>query len=841
MTQRDDGGVDQSLGPIRGALDALSDALNGGVAGVESEHGLALSSAVSSLGEERFEPLVRAVETLRGLLDGLGDEGSPHAVVDETLRCLELVEALEAGDRVEAIGAVECEGDADGGELVVDGADEGADLPKFLTGGRPSALEVLSGIAAGVDADAEEDGVAAAEADAGGVNEQESVSEVEVGDLDDPVAAKIAALLGGAMEEAASAPTDAEAVVGVGAEEPVVEAAGGEDVVEFTPCEIEAEPEVVSEPIGGCVEQAEGDTVVEGEGDGVMSGAVELPPEKRDVLGYMIADIEGSLEAMPDALDRATDFTARPEAAERLGEIAADLRKLAVFFGFANFGAVADVITAGARALAEADESSVAGLVEQLELAASMVAQSIPGLAEGVDEARDVSGIAARIGELSGDAGEVAGDAGEAGIGEAGVVGAVGEGLGERGGSGTPSIRVERRVIEDLLDILRQLVLNKNFFLSQSRTLTASGLPASETEAIATRAGEYDRLINRLQDRLTETRVQPIGRLLERVGRVVREGEGVSSPIAFAVTGGETEVDKFVLDAIAEPLSRVVRHAVSRLSGEGGPASPKVSVSAEDRGSHIAITVGHNAPAADVASLRESAVGFGRLSSDAVSALTDDQVETLLFEPWFEGSDLAGLAEAFRELGGSIDSYRLSAREGQFRALLPVKGAVIGVMRVGLGSGVFAVPIQSIEAIENLAKVRVETVGRGDVLRFRGSPIPLIDTPELFGVERASAEDGAGAARTVETSEDAGVAVVFSSNGQTAALRADRVLGYYEIVIEPLNLNAQAGPFLGGAIQNDGSVALVIDCAKLVVEAAAACRGGLGASAVSARELAGAA
>jgi two-component system chemotaxis sensor kinase CheA len=576
------------------------------------------------------------------------------------------------------------------------------------------------------------------------------------------------------------------------------------------------------------------------------SSPLMIPEEEAEALQFCVADVRRALEDFDSVLAEASEFSSRPEAAARLGELAERVGRLTESFELPSFARLVCLLESIASRMGELDDVVAPEVVVRVRGIGVLIDQFCAGLEVGFELKWPLSCLERRVGILLNGVplheslmGWHEGD-GERLLELDGVTDGVldpprpAKEEGDRssaggsssllksldGGGAERTIRVEQGVIEEFLDIMRQLVLNKNYFQGYA-TRRRGGAEGDDAESLSTRADEYERLVGRLQDRLTRTRVQEIGGLLDRYERVVRDVAQIADKrVSYEVRGGEVRVDKFMTDAIAESIAVVLRHAAgsaietpSERASKGKPEEGRLIVEVSDQGSHVWLTVRHDGvwPGRDEI---ESAVrGMEGAPALALSSMGDGEVALLPYESWYAGSEVAGVSDVVRSLGGSLEVHREGGGFGGLRMVMPVTGAVIGVMRVGVGGGVYAVPIGSVVEIIGVEEEKVSTIGEAEVLRFRGTALPLIDTRSAFGVGDGGGDGDGGAGR------GGAIAVVLSVGGEMLAMRADRVLGHHEIVIEPLDMGCESGPFLGAAIQEDGSVALVVDAQRMMREA----------------------
>jgi chemotaxis protein histidine kinase CheA len=572
------------------------------------------------------------------------------------------------------------------------------------------------------------------------------------------------------------------------------------------------------------------------------STPVSLPPEQAELLLFMVSDVRRSMEEIEPILDDARDFSARGESAERLSTIAEEMDKLNGFFSFKSFASLVELISLAAARLADADDAVAPELFIRVRAIANLIDQYCSGLEVGMELSWPLATLRRRMEKLlsgqqlceeltswhNGDVerlleldGVVEGvenppkpEVETAAPGSRKKTLSAPSSGGSTGGEAreksVPSIRVNKNAIDTLLDLIRQLVLNKNQIHSLASATTDGRSDAARSENLLAKADEYARLVGLLQQTITETRVQPIGLLLDRYARAVRDAARVADKeIEFVLRGEETHVDKFVLDEIAEALGMILRHTASALietpearEAAGKPRAGRIIVSAEDRGSHIAMLIEHDGHAPDRETLIEQAAESGRLSRKKLQAMSDRELSLLQYEAWFVESGVAGVAEAVRALDGTLEIASHAQSGEAIEIALPIKGAVIEAMNVRVGSGVYAIPITSISEIVKINTVELVSIDQTPALRIRNAVHPLIDCQALFGLD--GEEPGA-------------VAIVVRVEEDSFALRVDRVIGHQEAVIQQMDASAAGceGPFLGAAIQDDGTVALVIDVAQI--------------------------
>ncbi|MEN0020910.1 MAG: hypothetical protein AAF747_08520, partial [Planctomycetota bacterium] len=498
-----------------------------------------------------------------------------------------------------------------------------------------------------------------------------------------------------------------------------------------------------------------------------------LPPEQIELLQFMVVDARQAVQELDPILAEAQEFTSRPEAADRLGKLAEDMRKANEFFSFKSFGSLVDVLSNVAAGLANVPDDQVPDLLLRVRGIASLLDQYCSGLEVGMDLSWPLDTLTRRIELLmqgrSLHAELVAWHRGE--VDRVLELDGVTEGVdelpnpsqeeddgktprqtaakasGNQIGENVPSIRVPKTTVDGLLDIVRQLVLNKNQLQGLAIAARERKLDDHDAERLTGYVGEYAKLVDGLQLSMTETRMQPIGVILDRYERMVRDAASLAGhETDFEVIGGDTPVDKFVLDTIADPIGRVLRSIAStgieaseERRSAGKPERGNIVVRAEDRGGHVNIAIIHDGRGPDADDIRMNCLMSGRCDNDQLVRMTDSELAALQFWSWYPEGEVSGIADVFDSLGGQIGCSQFGDGRHVTRISLPVHGAVIGAMQVRVGRGTYAIATASVETIRKFGASDVSTVDQQPMLRQGDRIIPLIDCRQLFA-ERGDGE-----------------------------------------------------------------------------------------------------
>jgi two-component system chemotaxis sensor kinase CheA len=389
-------------------------------------------------------------------------------------------------------------------------------------------------------------------------------------------------------------------------------------------------------------------------------------------------------------------------------------------------------------------------------------------------------------------------------------------GAGNAAGS---TIRVDLDRVDRLIDLVGELVINQAM-LSQ-RVMEAGIAGAS---AIGMGLDELEQLSREIQDSVMAIRAQPVKSVFQRMPRLAREVAAMTGKQVRLVTDGEgTEVDKTVIERLADPLTHMIRNAIDhglespadRIAA-GKPAEGVVRLSAGHRSGRIVLEIADDGAGINRPKVREIAIKRGLIASDA--SLSDDEVDNLIFLPGFstatEVSDISGrgvgmdvVKRSIQALGGRISITSRPGKGSTFVMSLPLTLAVLDGMVVSVGDETLVVPLTAI--VETLQPKISDVYGMGGdarVIAVRDSYVPLIDVGQVLGYRQTAMSAGAGVVLLIE-----------ADGGSRAALLVDAIQGQRQVVIKSLEANYRHVPGIAAAtILGDGRVALILDVDAVV-------------------------
>jgi two-component system, chemotaxis family, sensor kinase CheA len=393
------------------------------------------------------------------------------------------------------------------------------------------------------------------------------------------------------------------------------------------------------------------------------------------------------------------------------------------------------------------------------------------------------------------------------------------------------TIRVDLDRVDRMIDLVGELVINEAM-LSQ-RVLEAGIARAS---GVAMALEELEHLTREIQDSVMAIRAQPVRSVFQRMPRLVREVAAQTGKHVRLVTEGEgTEVDKTVIERIADPLTHMIRNAIDhglesteRRLEIGKPAEGTVKLIALHRSGRIVLEVSDDGGGINRARVKQKAVENGVIAPDA--QLSDDEIDNLIFLPGFSTaakvSDISGrgvgmdvVRQSVAALGGRISITSRPGLGSTFTLSLPLTLAVLDGMVVSAHGHTLIIPLSAI--VETL-KPRAQDVFPLDheinVLALRGGYVPMVDIAASLGYSDQFIEPEQSVALLVE-----------GEGGVRAVLLVDAIHGQRQVVIKSLEANYRAVPGIAAAtVMGDGRVALILDV-DAVVRNARSDSGGRGA------------
>lgn len=374
------------------------------------------------------------------------------------------------------------------------------------------------------------------------------------------------------------------------------------------------------------------------------------------------------------------------------------------------------------------------------------------------------------------------------------------------------SLRVQAERLDELMDRVGELVI------AQARL---SQLASSAGDAnMKSVAEEIERLVSELRDTTMGIRMVPIGSLFGRFRRLIHDlSRDLGKGVELATSGEETELDKTMIERLADPLVHLIRNSIDHglempeaRAAAGKAQAGTIRLTARHSGAEVLVTVSDDGKGLDAARIRAKAEEQGLITHE--QKLTDHELHQLLFAPGFstakEISAISGrgvgmdvVKRTIEGLRGSID---ITTRPGQGTDVtlrLPLTLAIIDGLLVRIGNGRYAIPLSAVEECVELSAADDQRSQGRNFLSIRGDLVPFLRLRDLLNTG---------------TEPDPYQKVVIVSAGESrVGLVVDQIIGSHQTVIKSLSkLHADIATFSGATILGDGTVALIFDIGHLV-------------------------
>ncbi len=374
------------------------------------------------------------------------------------------------------------------------------------------------------------------------------------------------------------------------------------------------------------------------------------------------------------------------------------------------------------------------------------------------------------------------------------------------------TVRVDTSRLDDIMNMVGELVLVRN-------RLVRLGGQSSDSE-VAKAVSNLDVVTADLQTSVMKTRMQPIKKVFGRFPRVVRDlSRKLKKEINLRLIGEDTDLDKNLVEALADPLIHLVRNAVDHgienpddREQKGKPRVGEVVLSAEQEGDHILLTISDDGAGMNPQVLRNKAVEKGQLDQDAADRLTDQEAFNLIFAAGLstkeEISDVSGrgvgmdvVKTKISQLNGTINVWSEEGKGSKIIIKVPLTLAIMPTLMVMLGQQTFALPLVNVNEIFQLDISRANIVDGQEVLVIREKTLPLFYLKEWL-------VQGSDVSRELKNAH----VVVVSVGTQKVGFVVDQLIGQEEVVIKPLGEMLHGTPGMAGAtITGDGRIALILD------------------------------
>ena len=375
------------------------------------------------------------------------------------------------------------------------------------------------------------------------------------------------------------------------------------------------------------------------------------------------------------------------------------------------------------------------------------------------------------------------------------------------------TVRVDIEKLDVLMNLVSELIIAKNSLISAANTSGVSN--GNVNEQI-----EYlESVTTNLHESVMKVRMVPIESVLQKFPRMIRDlNKTLNKKMELTMTGEDTEMDRTVVDEIGDPLMHLIRNSADHgiesadlRAQRGKPEVGQIFLHAFQDGNSVVIEVGDDGNGIDAEAVKNKAIEKGVVSPEQAALLTEKQCVELLFHPGFSTakvvSEISGRGVGLDVVKSKVESLsgevtvKTKLGEGSTWVIrLPLTLAIIQALMVIIGQEKYAIPLDSIQSIEDVSPNDIKFVENKEVINLRGSVLPLVRLNEVLDTSS-----------TREPDEDM-VVVIARKGDQLAGLVIDELMGQQEIVIKPLGKYTNKCKLISGAtILGDGEIALILD------------------------------
>lgn len=385
------------------------------------------------------------------------------------------------------------------------------------------------------------------------------------------------------------------------------------------------------------------------------------------------------------------------------------------------------------------------------------------------------------------------------------------------------AIRVDAERIDQLMNLAGELIVAKNAlpFLAR-RAEEISGGRALVRE-IKAQHDAINRIAEELQSAVKTIRMVPVGSVLGRFNRLVRDlSRKLSKRITLEIIGEDTEADKAVVEELADPMVHLIRNAIDHgletpeeRRNAGKSEVGLIRLTARQQEDSVVIEVADDGRGIDIDRVKAKALEKGVIDADALARLSDDQALQLILTPGLstreEISDLSGrgvgmdvVASMVRRVGGQIGLQSTPGQGTTVRISLPLSMAVQRLMMVEVDGGLYGVAVEAVVESQRLPRSMIHRHRNDEIAQLRGRIIPLLRLHELFGAAKSEPKDEINI-------------LVVEQDGTEVGLVVDRFHAGVDVIVKPMEgILAGAGCYSGTALLGDGSVLLALDLQEVL-------------------------
>ncbi len=388
------------------------------------------------------------------------------------------------------------------------------------------------------------------------------------------------------------------------------------------------------------------------------------------------------------------------------------------------------------------------------------------------------------------------------------------------------TVRVEVTRLDQLMNLVGELVIDRTRIAELGSILSAKYDSDANVEALSETVTHISRITADLQDQLMKARMLPIETVFNRFPRMVRDlAQKMGKDVRLEVIGGETELDRSVIEVIGDPLIHILRNSIDHgledpkgREKAGKSKTGLVELIARHQDNHIVIEIRDDGKGLDLDRIKQKAIDAGLVTAEAATRLTPKEVTNFIFESGLSTaatvSEVSGrgvgmdiVRSNILKLGGLIDVETTPGVGTVFTLRLPLTLAIIRGLLVRAKGMVYVLPLGSVVETLRIDRSEVQTVRQREVVVIRGTTTPLVHLKKIFDVGDENIEE-----------TDTLYVVVVGLAEQRVGLVVDGLVGEHEVVIKSLSRHCgEVSGISGATILGNGKVALIVDVNGLLI------------------------
>jgi two-component system, chemotaxis family, sensor kinase CheA len=399
------------------------------------------------------------------------------------------------------------------------------------------------------------------------------------------------------------------------------------------------------------------------------------------------------------------------------------------------------------------------------------------------------------------------------------------------------TMRVEASKLDDLINLIGELVLERNRLLQLTRDLADGKKPASELGSLLNESvARLSHITEELQSTGLKTRMVFIEAVFRKIPRLVRDvAASLKKEVELLMTGEDTELDKTMVELIGDPLVHLVRNSLDHgiespeaREKAGKPRRGTIRLDASQEGDQIVISLSDDGAGIDPQRIAQKALEKNLVTPDRLRALGPREILDFIFLPGFstaeKTTDLSGrgvgmdvVRSNLKKLNGSVEIDSQPSKGTTMKLRLPLTLAILPVLLVKVKNEVYALPLRSVVETAQVDPKLVHLVEGSEVLWLRDETLPMLRLDRIFAVPRSSHALHADKPLSANDDSDSQKVVILGVAEKRFALLVDHLIGQESTVIKPLGSYLHGCNCVAGAtISGDGEVRLVLDPMSLL-------------------------